>query len=110
MRTLAIAAAALLVSTAAVAQTPITDLTGRTMTLIDAQGGTSTVSYEADNVVRVSGGDMESEGRWEIANDQLCFEFEGEERECWPWDGGFPTGQAVPVASPSGQAYIITLN
>lgn len=112
MRTFVAAAAAMLVSAAAVtavAQEPI-DLTGRSMTVVDASGATHTIHYDAENVVRAVAGDQTATGRWEVADGQLCFEFPGEARDCWPWDGDFPTGQAVPVTSPKGDAYIITLN
>ena len=104
------AIASLILAGAAAAQEPITDLTGRHMVVVDAEGQTHTIHYEADGVARAAMGDNETVGRWEIANGQLCFEFSGQPRDCWPWDGNFPTGQAVPVTSPRGEAFIITLN
>ena len=103
------AAAALTLGSAAAAQTPVTDLTGRQMTVVDAGGARTTIRFEAEGVARVRSPAGEETGRWTIADQQLCFEFESEAPDCWPWDGSMPEGRAVPAAHADGRAVLVTL-
>ena len=93
----------------AVAQEPLNDLTNRQMVVLDEQGAKTTMQFDAGGIVRVTSPTGDETGRWKIADDHLCFEFNGEEPDCWPWDGRLPEGRAIPAAHSDGRALIIML-
>ncbi|MBB5746879.1 hypothetical protein [Brevundimonas variabilis] len=93
----------------ATATEPLNDLSGRQMTVVDQQGERTVIRFESEGIVRVTTAAGDASGRWKIADRQLCFEFEGQETDCWPWDGTMPEGTAVPAYNGNGPFVLVTL-
>jgi hypothetical protein len=109
MKSVLLAAVLFAVAPSAFAQTPLTDLSGRQMTLMDAAGVRTTLHFETGGVLKVASPLGALEGRWQVVDEKLCFAFEGEEPDCWPWDGSMPEGRAIPITDAEGRALVVRL-
>lgn len=85
-------------------------LAGRTARVVLADGRTIMVTHERDGTARMTGEDgLEMTGRWSVTNGQLCFDWTGQPRECWPYGGPLTPGQTVRSSSDRGQVITTTL-
>lgn len=88
-------------STGAAAQSmwmPGSEITGHGVQ-VQTNGVNNTVYFDPGGNARiVSQGGTEVQGRWSVANQQLCLET-GTNRECWPYQRAFQAGQPVDLTS-----------
>ena len=88
---------------------PGQELVGRTLRVETSRGQVSTLLLNRNGTVTAAFGPNQIQGRWELADGQLCFLWSGAPRECWPYAGQFRRGQAVPVTSDRGNNVRVTM-
>ena len=98
----------LLIAGAALAQPAGSDLAGRTARAVSSEGMVSTVQFQPEGVAVLSVGEQQLTGRWAVEGDQLCFEWPGQARECWPFDPSLAPGQTVEATSDQGATAQVT--
>lgn len=84
-------------------------LVGHTVHSVAPDGTMTMVTFEADGVAHLMAGNQHVTGAWTLANNQLCFDWPGRARECWPWDGSLRPGVTVTVTSDQGNTRQVTL-
>src|SRR5918998_267688 len=85
------------------------ELPGRSVRLVPAQGQPSTLHFRADGVVRSIFGRRSATGRWWVRGRRLCFLWAGSFRECWPYARPFYPGRTVALRSDRGNRVRATL-
>ncbi|MBN8553511.1 MAG: hypothetical protein J0L52_11525 [Caulobacterales bacterium] len=103
------AAVSLLAASGALAQPGADSLVGHSVRSVAPDGTTTIVSFEADGVAHLMIGNQHITGMWSLQNDQLCFDWPGRARECWPWDGSLRPGVTVTATSDQGNTRQVTL-
>lgn len=93
----------------AYAHTAQDSLVGRSVRAVAADGTVSVVHFQADGVAHLVAGENHLEGSWSLQDNQLCFDWPGQERECWPWDGSLQPGVTVTATSDHGDTVQVTL-
>jgi len=91
------------------AQSTADSLVGHSVRSVAPDGTTTMVHFEADGVAHLMAGSQHIAGTWALENNQLCFEWPGRARECWPWDGSLRPGVSVSVTSDQGNTRQVTL-
>lgn len=76
---------------------------------VQAASGQTTLRFDADGTVRAQFGQQQTQGRWNVQRQQLCFTWGGSYRECWPYTRPFRTGRTVALTSDRGNAIRATL-
>lgn len=104
-----VAACAVLAASAAVAQPASEALVGRSIRAVAADGAVTVVRFEAGGVAQLTAGQQPVTGAWSLAGDQLCFDWPGQARECWPWSGDLQPGVTVTATSDQGDTVQVTL-
>lgn len=85
-------------------------LSGRTAQVALADGRKIEVRHNVDGTARMTGPDgLDKTGRWMVTNGQLCFDWPGQPRECWPYGGPLTPGKSVQSTSDRGQVITTTL-
>ncbi|QPQ55415.1 hypothetical protein IC614_02045 [Allosphingosinicella flava] len=85
-------------------------LSGRTARVQLADGRTLLVTHHRDGTAHMTGdGGLDMTGRWSVSNGQLCFDWTGQPRECWPYGGPLTPGEKVQSTSSRGQIITTTL-
>lgn len=86
------------------------ELVGRTARVELADGRTILVRYNADGTAIMTGpAGLNLTGRWFVASEELCFDWPGQPRECWPYPAPAQPGQTVTSRSDRGQVIRTTL-
>ena len=88
---------------------PGEELVGRSMT-VQAQAGTSMLSFRGDGSVTAAFGERRTQGSWAVGDDLLCFTWAQNFRECWPYTRPFERGQTQRIRSDRGNEVQVTLN
>lgn len=97
------------------AQTPsdpeiVQGLSGRTARVTLADGRVIDVVHNMDGTARMTdSAGLDKTGRWSVTSGQLCFDWPGQPRECWPYGGPLTPGQTVRSTSDRGQMISTTL-
>lgn len=81
---------------------------GQSLRVVAANGATSQMSFRQDGTVTARFNNREIAGRWSLRGDNLCFEWAGAARECWPYPAPFPRGRTVNVRSDRGNTVRVT--
>lgn len=85
-------------------------LSGRTARVTLADGRVIEVSHNVDGTARMRSDDgLDETGRWSVSQGKLCFDWPGQERECWPYGGPLIPGETVRSTSDRGQVITTTL-
>lgn len=85
-------------------------LSGRTARVTLADGRVIEVSHNVDGTARMrSDNGLDETGRWSVSRGQLCFDWPGQQRECWPYGGPLTPGETVRSTSDRGQIITTTL-
>jgi hypothetical protein len=90
-------------------RSPGAELVGRNAQLVPAAGQPSTLHFNKDGQVRAVFGTRHALGRWSIRNEQLCFVWAGNFRECWPYTVPLRPGQTRSITSDRGNLVRVTL-
>lgn len=109
MRLLITAACAMLAASAVAAQSASDDLVGRSVRAVAADGSVSVVRFEAGGVAQLTAGEQSITGAWALSGEQLCFDWPGQARECWPWTGDLEPGVTVSATSDQGETVQVSL-
>ncbi len=88
---------------------PGEEIVGRSMT-VQANAGTSTLSFRPDGTVSALFGDRRTLGTWAVGDERLCFTWAQNFRECWPYERPFVRGETVQIRSDRGNEVQVTLN
>ena len=78
-------------------------LSGRTARVELADGRTIFVTHNPDGTARMTGEGLDMIGRWSVSQGRLCFDWQGQPRECWPYAGPLQPGVGVQSTSHRGQ-------
>ena len=108
-RLITAAACAVLAASAAAAQSASDDMVGRSVRAVAADGSVSVVRFEAGGVAQLTAGEQAVTGAWSLTGEQLCFDWPGQPRECWPWTGDLEPGVTVSATSDQGETVQVTL-
>lgn len=108
-RLITAAACAILAASAAGAQSASDDMVGRSVRAVAADGSVSVVRFEAGGVAQLTAGEQAVTGAWSLTGEQLCFDWPGQPRECWPWTGDLEPGVTVSATSDQGETVQVTL-
>jgi len=109
-KTFALAAAVSLLAVSGVLAYSAQDsLVGHSIRAVAADGTVTVVHFEANGVAHLVAGEQHVEGGWSFQGDQLCFDWPGQARECWPWDGALEPGVTVSATSDHGDTLLVTL-
>ncbi|WP_106639518.1 hypothetical protein [Allosphingosinicella vermicomposti] len=85
-------------------------LSGRTARVTLADGRVIDVVHNMDGTARMTdSAGLDKTGRWSVTNGQLCFDWPGQPRECWPYGGPLTPGKTVKSTSDRGQMISTTL-
>jgi hypothetical protein len=110
MRLLITAALCVAFSASGVAAQSASDaLVGRSVRAVAADGAVTVVRFEAGGVAQLTAGEQAVTGAWSLTSDQLCFDWPGQARECWPWTGDLQPGVTVTATSDQGDTVQVTL-
>jgi hypothetical protein len=105
----ALAFAAALSTGAAFADT-IENGYGNTFVVSLGDGATALYRFDADGTFSATGPDGSTQaGRYEVANNQLCFLGEGDQRQCAPLVSGKNVGDTWQQTDASGNPITVTL-
>lgn len=81
---------------------------GQTLQVVAANGASSRMSFRDNGTVTASFGSRSIEGRWELAGDNLCFNWGNAPRECWPMQGPLVRGRTQTITSTRGNTVRVT--
>lgn len=84
------------------------ELVGRSLRLVPAQGQPSTLTF-GDGTVTSTFGQRSASGQWRVTRRELCFLWAGNFEECWPYTAPFQRGRTVPIRSSRGNLVNVTL-
>ncbi|MGH6658223.1 MAG: hypothetical protein ACREBK_05860 [Sphingomicrobium sp.] len=94
----AIAIAASILSTAALAQQPLAEVFGQPVQ-VTTNGITNTLYFDANGTVRIVTPNANVvQGTWTFSNGNLCI-MTGAAQECWPYNAPFQAQQPQTLAS-----------
>jgi predicted small secreted protein len=96
-------------TTSGAGRSPGAELIGRSAQLVPANGQPSTLHFNKDGQVRAIFGARQAAGRWSIRNEQLCFLWAGNFRECWPYSVPLRLGRTRSITSDRGNVVSVTL-
>ena len=99
----------LFAASGALAQPTADSLVGHSVRSVAEDGTTTIVSFEANGVAHLMVGNQHITGAWSLQNNQLCFDWPGRARECWPWDGSLRPGVTVTATSDQGNTRQVTV-
>lgn len=104
-----IAAVGLFAVSGAYAQSASDALVGRSIRAVADDGTVTVVHFMADGAAHLMSGDNHLDGSWSLQGDQLCFDWPGQARECWPWNAALEPGVTVTATSDHGDTVQVTL-
>lgn len=84
------------------------ELAGQSLRVQTSRGDVSTLQFRGDGAVRALFGERQLVGRWEVANQRLCFFWGQAPRECWAYRAPFRRGQTVTLTSDRGNVVRVT--
>ena len=87
---------------------PRPEFVGRQMTVVAANGQTTSLRFQRDGDVTARFGERETAGRWALERRRLCFTW-GNYRECWPYAQPFQQGRTRTITSDRGNVVRVTL-
>ena len=90
-------------------QSAAAGLADRSIQVRTAAGQLSTLRLARDGIVSASFDGREVAGRWALADDQLCFTWSGNFRECWPYAEPLRRGDTRAITSSRGNKVTVTL-
>ena len=85
------------------------ELSKREMNVATPGGQTTVLKFKKKGVVVAMFGGKSTEGRWAVEDQQLCFTWSGNFRECWPYEARFKRGQPRTIVSNRGNRVVVTL-
>ena len=89
---------------------PGTELIGNSVQMVTARGQTSTLHFDEDGSVRAVYAGGQTNGRWFMRGDRLCFLWGSAAQECWPYAAPLQRGRTRSITSDRGNQVQVTLN
>lgn len=83
-------------------------LPGQAFDVKAANGQLSTLRFAQGGAVSALFGGREVAGRWAMEDDQLCFTWAGNFRECWPYADPLRSGETRTITSSRGNKVEVT--
>ena len=81
---------------------------GQALRVVAANGAASFMQFRNDGTVAARFNNREINGRWVLQGSNLCFQWPGATRECWPYQAPFVRGRTVNVTSSRGNTVQVT--
>ena len=81
---------------------------GQALRVVAANGAASFMQFRPDGVVTAQFNSRQIAGRWNLEGRNLCFQWPGATRECWPYYGPFPRNRPVSITSSRGNTVQVT--
>ena len=88
---------------------PAPEFVGRQMSVVAANGQTTTLRFAGDGRVTARFNERETAGRWALERRRLCFTWGASYRECWPYTQRFERGRTRTITSDRGNVVRVTL-
>ncbi len=85
------------------------EFVGRTMSVQANTGQVTMLRFYRDGRVEARFDRQQSQGRWNLERQRLCFTWAGNFRECWPYTRPFRRGETVTVRSDRGNVIRVTM-
>lgn len=89
-------------------ETPSYSPAGQALRVVAANGAASFMQFRNDGTVTARFNNRQINGRWGVQGSNLCFEWPGAPRECWPYAAPFVRGRTVSVTSSRGNRVQVT--
>lgn len=89
-------------------ETPSYSPAGQALRVVAANGAASFMQFRNDGTVTARFNNRQIAGRWGLEGRNLCFEWPGAPRECWPYAAPFVRGRTVSVTSTRGNTVQVT--
>lgn len=81
---------------------------GQALRVVAGNGAASFMQFRPDGVVTAQFNNRQIAGRWGLEGQNLCFQWPGAARECWPYYAPFPRGRPINVTSTRGNTVQVT--